>query len=160
MGVGSFSKVVATFIHVNLFMATTGDVWIIPSFQIWGYALYVDYISCVISYGDLKFKVTSGFPLTKIHKYSLLMQRIKIKSPTNFLWNEQHVFVCWFITFQSVLLWRYYDKKAYRILAVLPFKMSAAWLPWDSPWSLVSTPWAMSFYFKFLAIYFWLLNEY
>ena len=60
-------------------------------------------------------------------KYSLFMYRIKIKSPAIFLWNEQHVFVCWFITFQSVILWRYYnDKKAYRILAVLAFKMSAA----------------------------------
>ena len=29
-------------------------------------------------------------------------------------------------------------------------------LPW---WSLASTPWAMSLYFKFRAIYFWLLNE-
>ena len=95
------------------------------------------------------------------HKYSLLIHHIKIKSPASFLWNEQHVFVCWFITFQSVLLWRYYnDKKAYRILAVLLFKMSAAWLPWDSPWSLASTPWVMSLYFKFRAIYFWLLNEY
>ena len=46
--------------------------------------------------------------------------------------------MCWFITFQSVLLW----------------------LPWDSPWSLASTPWAMSLYFKFRAIYFWLLHEY
>ena len=37
VGVGGFSKVVATFNHVggsfNLFMATTGDVWIIPSFS-------------------------------------------------------------------------------------------------------------------------------
>ena len=51
-------------------------------------------------------------------------------------------------------------QKAYRILAALPFKMSAPWLPWDSPWSLASTPWAMSLYFKFRAIYLWLLNEY
>ena len=38
VGVGGFSKVVATFNHVggsfNQFMATTRDVWIIPSFQI------------------------------------------------------------------------------------------------------------------------------
>ena len=38
VGVGGFSKVVATFNHVggsfNLFLATTGDVWIIPSFRI------------------------------------------------------------------------------------------------------------------------------
>ena len=38
-GGGGFSKVVATFSHVGrsfkLFTATTGDVWIIPSFQIW-----------------------------------------------------------------------------------------------------------------------------
>ena len=52
-------------------------------------------------------------------------------------------------------------QKPYRILAVLlPFKMSAAWLPWDSQWSLASTRWAMSLYIKFRAIYFWLLNEY
>ena len=31
------------------FMATIGDVWIIPSFRIWGYVLYVQHISCVIT---------------------------------------------------------------------------------------------------------------
>ena len=71
----------------------------------------------------------------------------KFKVPLFFLWNEQHVFVCWFITFQSVSLWWYYnDKKAYRILAVLLFKMSTAWLPWDSPWSLASTSWATKYF--------------
>ena len=53
VGVGGFSKVVATFNHVggsfNLFMATTGDVWIIPSFRIWDYVLHVVHISCVIT---------------------------------------------------------------------------------------------------------------
>ena len=34
---------------VNLFMATTGDVWIIPCFRIWGYVLYVEHISSVIT---------------------------------------------------------------------------------------------------------------
>ena len=47
------SKVVATCSHVggsfNLFMATTGDDWIIPSFQIWNYVLHVEHISCVIT---------------------------------------------------------------------------------------------------------------
>ena len=52
--VGGFSKVVATFSHVggsfNLFMATTGDVWIIPSFfLIWDYVLHVEHLSCVIT---------------------------------------------------------------------------------------------------------------
>ena len=50
---GGFSKVVATFNHVgasfNLFMATTGDFWIIPSFRIWGYGLHVEHISCVLT---------------------------------------------------------------------------------------------------------------
>ena len=50
-------------------------------------------------------------PHIKVNKYSLLMHRIKIKIPANFLWNEQHVFVCWFITFQSVLLWWFYSDK-------------------------------------------------
>ena len=81
------------------------------------------------------------------------MHRIKIKSPANFLWNEQNVFVSGFIYFQSVLTlvvlqWQ----KAYRILAALQLKMLAPSLPW----SLVSTPWAMGLYFKFRAIYFWL----
>ena len=53
VGVGGFSKVVATFNHVggsfNLFMATTRDVWIIPSFRIWDYVLHVVHISCVIT---------------------------------------------------------------------------------------------------------------
>ena len=52
VGVGGFSKVVATFNHVggsfNPFMVTTGDVWIIPSFRIWGYMLHVERVSCVI----------------------------------------------------------------------------------------------------------------
>ena len=53
VGVGGFSEVVATFNHVggsfNLFMATSGDVWIIPSFRIWDYVLRVGHISCVIT---------------------------------------------------------------------------------------------------------------
>ena len=32
---------------VNLFMATIRGVWIIPSFRIWDYVLYVEHISCV-----------------------------------------------------------------------------------------------------------------
>ena len=49
----SFSKVVATYGHAcgsfNLFMATTGDVWIIPYFRIWHYVLHVEHVSCVIT---------------------------------------------------------------------------------------------------------------
>ena len=50
---GGFYKVMATFNHVdgsfNLFMATTKDVWIIQSFQIWDYVVYVEHVSCVIT---------------------------------------------------------------------------------------------------------------
>ena len=81
----------------------------------------------------------------------------KLKVPLNlygmnktFLWVDLPLF-------NQLLLWRYYnDQKAYRILAALPFKISAPSLPC----SLVPTPWAMSLYFKFRAIYFWSLNEY
>ena len=49
----SFSWVVATFSHVggsfNLLRAATGDVWMIPSFRIWGDVLHVEHISCVIT---------------------------------------------------------------------------------------------------------------
>ena len=33
----------------NLFLATTGDVWIIPSFRIWDYVMHVEHVSCVIT---------------------------------------------------------------------------------------------------------------
>ena len=53
VGVGGFSKVVATFSHVgrsfNLFMATTRGIWLIPSFRILGYVLYVEHMSCIIT---------------------------------------------------------------------------------------------------------------
>ena len=52
-GGGVFSKVVATFSHVggsfNLFMATTRDFLIIPSFLLWDDVLHVEHISCVIT---------------------------------------------------------------------------------------------------------------
>ena len=52
VGVGGFSKVVATFNHVggsfNLSMATIRNVWMIPSFRIWDYVLHVEHISCVL----------------------------------------------------------------------------------------------------------------
>ena len=53
-GVWGFSQVVATFNHVgrsfNLYMATTRDVSIIPSFRICNfYVLHVEHISCVIT---------------------------------------------------------------------------------------------------------------
>ena len=48
VGVGGISKQAATFNHVggsfNLFMATTGDDWIIPSFRNWGYMLHVEHM--------------------------------------------------------------------------------------------------------------------
>ena len=34
---------------LNLFMATTGGVWMISSFQIWDYVLHVEHFSCVIT---------------------------------------------------------------------------------------------------------------
>ena len=51
VGVGGFSKVVASFNHVggsfDLFMATIGGVWTIPSFRIRGYVLYVDWLDWI-----------------------------------------------------------------------------------------------------------------
>ena len=51
VGVGDFP--VPTFNLVDgsfvLCKATTGDVWIIPSFRVWDYVLHVDHVSCVIT---------------------------------------------------------------------------------------------------------------
>ena len=97
----------------------------------------------------------------RFDKYSLLMHRIKIKIPAIFFMEWITGFCGWIYRFIISHIWRYYnDKKAYRILAVRPFKMSANSLSCGLPCSLASTPWAMSLYFKFHAIFFWLLNEY
>ena len=94
-------------------------------------------------------------PRNRLYKYSLLMHRIKIESPAKLLWNEQNVFVGGFTSFQSALT-----------LAVLQWQKS---LP-DIGGTTIQdvAPLApmqpgvhiMSIYFKFRAIYFWLLNEY
>ena len=48
----------------NLSMAATGDVWIIPSFRIWGYVLHVEHISCVITNcGQLQWVIPSLFSI-------------------------------------------------------------------------------------------------
>ena len=49
---------------INLSMASTGDVWIIPSFRIWGYVLHVEHISCVITNcGQLQWAIPSLFSI-------------------------------------------------------------------------------------------------
>ena len=51
-GLGGFSKVIGTFSHVsrsfNLYIHNW-VVWTFPSFQMWGYVLHVEHISCVIT---------------------------------------------------------------------------------------------------------------
>ena len=53
MEVRGFSKEVPTFSHVggsfNLIMATTKDVWLIPSLGIWDYVLHVEHVSRIIT---------------------------------------------------------------------------------------------------------------
>ena len=73
--------VVATFNHVgrsfNIFMATTEDVWIIPSFRIWDYVLYVGHLSCVITNcGQHQWSIPSLF---SIALYALLEENITRK---------------------------------------------------------------------------------
>ena len=34
--------------RLSLFIATTRNAWIIPSFRIWGYVLHVEHVSCII----------------------------------------------------------------------------------------------------------------
>ena len=82
------------------------------------------------------------------------MHRIKIKRRAIFYGMNKR-FCGWIYHFSIICtLAELQRQKDYRILAVLSIKMSAPLLPWG----LASTPWAMSLYFKFRAIYFWLLN--
>ena len=48
-GLGAFLKWWPPSTMFHLFMVTTGGVWIIPSFRIRGYVLYVEHIHCVIA---------------------------------------------------------------------------------------------------------------
>ena len=75
--VGGFSKVVATLNHVggffNLFIATTGGVWIIPSFLIRGYVLYVERtLSVITNFGQHQWSISfliSSWGLTGAKHY-------------------------------------------------------------------------------------------
>ena len=93
VGVGGFSKMVATFNHVggsfNLFMATTGDVWIIPSFRIWDYA-------CLLS----MFHVLSWI-VANISESSLLLSVGKLLSLSIDLFFEILLFQLTFLIFFS-----------------------------------------------------------
>ena len=73
----------------------------------------------------------------------------KLNVPLFFLWNEQNIFVCWFINVQSVLFWRYYNDKEptgywrYHSRCQLSGYHGTRRGAWHH------TPWAMSLYFKF-----------
>ena len=92
-------------------------------------------------------------------KYSLFMHRIKIKGPAIFYGRNK--------TFVWVDL-SFFNQSYSRVITTTKSlqdiggttKMSATSLSCGLPWSLASTPWAMSLYIKFRAIHFWLLNEY
>ena len=82
---------------------------------------------------------------TSLHSNTLLRSTVYlqlIKSPARFYGMNKTFLLADLSLFNELLLWWYYnDKRAYQILAVLPFKMSAPSLPW----SLASKPWATSF---------------
>ena len=51
----------------NIFMATTGDVRIIPSFQIRGYVLHFEHVSCVITNcGQYQWAILSLFSIARL----------------------------------------------------------------------------------------------
>ena len=93
---------------------------------------------------------------TLLDKCSLLMHRIKIKSP-----------LCFFMEWTKRFCGRIYHFSISLTLAVLQWQKRLPDIGGTTiqdvgpllPWSLASTPWAMSLYLKFHAIYFWLLNE-
>ena len=82
-----------------------------------------------------------------------------------------NIFVVGFITFQSVLLWQYYTVQRQKSLPDIggtTIQDGGTTIQDVAPLAAMgdamepgrSTPWAMSLYFKFRAIYFWLLNEF
>ena len=69
----------------------------------------------------------------------------KLKVPLFFLWNEQNVSVGGFNTFQSVLLWRYYNDKNptgywryYNSRCRPPCSQWVAWRPHHERWAFTS----------------------
>ena len=85
------------------------------------------------------------------------MDRITIKSPAKLLWNEQNVFVGGFFIFSiSSYSGGITITKSLQDIGGTTIQDDAPSLPW----SLASTPWAMSLYHFVQYIYFWILNEY
>ena len=104
------------------------------------------------------------FPLERVGTISSQVQFIDASHQNQksryFLWNDQNVLCVDLSIFNQsysggitttkkpTVYWRYY----------VPFKMSASYSCHGT--RQASTPWATSLYFKFRAIYLWLLNEF
>ena len=112
VGVGGFSKVAATFNHVggslNLYKATTGDVWVIPSFRIWAYVLHVEHISYVITNCGQHQRVIPS-PLS-IARYALLEESTtrKLISPSIDLFFKILLFQVVFLIIVSLAIFSSY----------------------------------------------------
>ena len=130
VGVGDFSKVVATFNHVggsfNLFMATTGDVCIIPSFRIRGYVLYVEHSSCVITNcGQHQWAIPSLFSITL---EALLEENItkKLLSLSSDFFLKILLFQVTFLIFFSIAVFSLLSSSCFLLLYVALFQ--SRWL--------------------------------
>ena len=101
---------VAIFNHVgrsfNFLMATTGGVWIIPSFWIKGYVLHIEHISCVImNCGQLQWAIPSLF---SIALEALVEENITLKLLSLYLdlFFKILLFQVTFLIFFSIAIFR------------------------------------------------------
>ena len=88
------------------------------------------------------------------YKYSLLMHRII------FFWMNKTFWGCIYHFSISLTLVVLQWQKSLPDIGGTTIQEVGHLESCGLPWSLASTPWAMSLYFKFRAIYFWHLNEY
>ena len=63
---------------------STGDVWIFPSSQIWGYMLYVEYISCVVTH--------ESWPTSVSHSFSSLNSSLGLAGGKHYYKTIIHMF--------------------------------------------------------------------
>ena len=99
-----------------LFMATTGDVWIIQSFQIWGHVLHVEHMACVITNcGQHQWVIL--FPLS-IALWSLQEENTtgNLLSPSLDLFFKILLFQITFLIFFSFLIFSLYFHQAELLL--------------------------------------------
>ena len=121
-GDGGFSKAVAAFNHVggsfNLFVATARDVWIIPSFGIWHYVLYVSHPFSSLS-SSLGFAGGNRCQKITIPIFRLVLRNFALPCYFPYIIFCRYFFLTFFRLVCHCSLWLFFSKELAKCLESL-----------------------------------------